>query len=108
MVRTSFTLRDSNASKIPARALENPHLLPRSPDVAPRPDQHRVLFWGIIGDIAFRAVLGGVKIFLLPLGIRIATGLSLVAMLGILAIHTLYSLWKTWSDRPERAGFWLA
>ena len=76
--------------------------------MAPRPDQHRVLFWGIIGDIAFRAVLGGVKIFLLPLGIRIATGLSLVAMLGILAIHTLYSLWKTWSDRPERAGFWLA
>jgi len=49
-------------------------------------------------------MLVGVKIILVPLGIKIDTGLSLAATLGILGGGILYSLWKTRSDRPERTG----
>lgn len=40
-------------------------------------------------------VLVGIKIFLVPLGIKVDTAISLVATLGILAAGILYSLWKT-------------
>ena len=53
-------------------------------------------------------ILVGAKISLLPLGIKIDTGLSLAATLGILATGILYSLWRTRSDRPEQAGSGIA
>jgi tellurite resistance protein TerC len=40
-------------------------------------------------------VLVGIKIFLVPMGIKIDTLLSLIATLGILASGVGYSLWKT-------------
>jgi tellurite resistance protein TerC len=40
-------------------------------------------------------VLVGIKIFLVPMGIKVDTLLSLVATLGILASGVGYSLWKT-------------
>lgn len=53
-------------------------------------------------SLAAVLMLVGVKIFLVPLGIKIDTALSLSVTLGILATGIAYSLWKTRSDRPER------
>lgn len=46
-------------------------------------------------SLAIILVLVGIKIFLVPMGIKIDTLLSLVVTLGILAGGVLYSLWKT-------------
>jgi tellurite resistance protein TerC len=46
-------------------------------------------------SLAIILVLVGIKIFLVPLGIKIDTLLSLAVTLGILAGGVLYSLWKT-------------
>ena len=46
-------------------------------------------------------VLVGIKIFLVPLGIKIDTLLSLTVTVLVLASGILYSLWKTRSDHPE-------
>jgi len=40
-------------------------------------------------------VLIGIKVALVPFGVKIDTTLSLVATIGILAGGVLYSLWKT-------------
>lgn len=46
-------------------------------------------------SLAVILVLVGIKIFLVPLGIKVDTLLSLVATIGILAAGILFSLWKT-------------
>ncbi len=46
-------------------------------------------------SLATILVLVGIKIFLVPMGVKIDTALSLVATLGILASGIGYSLWKT-------------
>lgn len=46
-------------------------------------------------SLAVILVLIGIKIFLVPLGIKIDTLFSLVVTLGILAAGVFYSLWKT-------------
>jgi tellurite resistance protein TerC len=46
-------------------------------------------------SLAIILILVGVKVFLVPLGIKIDTALSLVATVSILAGGVLYSLWKT-------------
>ena len=43
-------------------------------------------------------VLVGCKIFLVPLGIKVDTLLSLVITVGILASGVIYSLWRTRND----------
>jgi tellurite resistance protein TerC len=48
-------------------------------------------------------VLVGIKVFLVPLGIKIDTALSLAVTVLVLATGILYSLWKTRSDHPETA-----
>ncbi len=52
-------------------------------------------------SLATILVLVGIKIFLVPMGIKIDTALSLVATISILAAGILYSLWKTRNDMPE-------
>lgn len=52
-------------------------------------------------SLAVILVLVGIKIFLVPLGIKIDTALSLAVTVGVLASGVLYSLWKTRNDRPE-------
>ena len=54
-------------------------------------------------SLAVILVLVGIKIFLVPLGIKIDTALSLVVTISVLASGILYSLWKTRNDRPEPA-----
>lgn len=54
-------------------------------------------------SLAVILVLVGVKIILVPLGIKIDTAISLVATVAILASGILYSLWKTRNDMPEPA-----
>jgi tellurite resistance protein TerC len=52
-------------------------------------------------SLAIILVLVGIKIFLVPLGVKVDTLLSLIATLGILASGILFSLWKTRNDQPE-------
>ncbi len=52
-------------------------------------------------SLATVLVLVGIKIFLVPLGIKIDTALSLGVTVLVLASGILYSLWKTRSDHPE-------
>ena len=52
-------------------------------------------------SLAAILVLVGIKIFLVPLGIKIDTALSLAVTVGVLASGILYSLWMTRNDRPE-------
>ena len=52
-------------------------------------------------SLAVVLVLVGIKIFLVPLGIKIDTALSLVVTVAVLASGIFYSLWKTRNDRPE-------
>ncbi len=46
-------------------------------------------------SLAIILMLVGTKVFLVPLGIKIDTALSLAATISILAAGVLYSLWKT-------------
>jgi tellurite resistance protein TerC len=50
-------------------------------------------------SLAVILTLVGIKIFLVPMGIKVDTLFSLVATLGILAAGIFYSLWKT-RDQP--------
>jgi tellurite resistance protein TerC len=52
-------------------------------------------------SLAVVLVLVGIKIFLVPLGIKIDTGLSLAVTILVLASGIFYSLWKTRNDFPE-------
>ena len=52
-------------------------------------------------SLAAVLVLVGGKIFLVPLGIKIDTALSLAVTVTVLASGILYSLWKTRNDFPE-------
>ncbi len=54
-------------------------------------------------SLAVILVLVGIKVFLVPLGIKIDTALSLAVTIGVLAGGILYSLWKTRNDMPEPA-----
>ncbi len=54
-------------------------------------------------SLAIILVLVGVKIALVPLGIKIDTLLSLIVTVAILAGGTLYSLWATRNDTPATA-----
>jgi len=55
-------------------------------------------------SLAVVLILVGIKVFLVPLGIKIDTALSLAATLAVLASGIGYSLWKTRSDFPEPAA----
>jgi tellurite resistance protein TerC len=46
-------------------------------------------------SLAVILMLVGIKVFLVPLGIKVDTALSLAATVSILAAGVLYSLWKT-------------
>ncbi len=46
-------------------------------------------------SLAVILTLVGIKIFLVPMGLKVDTLISLVATLGILAAGVVYSLWKT-------------
>ena len=52
-------------------------------------------------SLAVILVLVGIKIFLVPLGIKIDTAISLAVTIGVLASGILWSLWKTRNDKPE-------
>ena len=54
-------------------------------------------------SLAVILTLVGIKIFLVPLGIKVDTLFSLVATLGILAAGILFSLWKTRNEVVEKA-----
>lgn len=54
-------------------------------------------------SLATILVLVGIKIFLVPLGIKVDTALSLAVTVGILAAGIGWSLWKTRNDMPEPA-----
>lgn len=54
-------------------------------------------------SLAVILVLVGIKIFLVPLGIKIDTAISLAVTLSVLAGGIGWSLWKTRNDRPEPA-----
>jgi tellurite resistance protein TerC len=56
-------------------------------------------------SLATILVLVGIKIFLVPMGIKIDTALSLAVTIGVLGSGILYSLWKTKNDQPEFASF---
>jgi tellurite resistance protein TerC len=51
-------------------------------------------------SLATILVLVGAKVFLVPMGVKIPTALSLTATIGILAAGVLYSLWKTKTAPP--------
>ncbi|MEQ1520345.1 MAG: TerC family protein [Aestuariivirga sp.] len=53
-------------------------------------------------SLAIVLVLVGCKIFLVPLGIKVDTLLSLVITVGILASGVIYSLWRTRNELPAR------
>ena len=53
-------------------------------------------------SLAILLVLVGCKIFLVPMGIKIDTLLSLAITVGILASGVIYSLWRTRNDLPAR------
>ncbi len=50
-------------------------------------------------SLAIILVLVGIKIFLVPLGIKVPTAISLTLTLGILAAGILFSLWKTRDEK---------
>jgi tellurite resistance protein TerC len=52
-------------------------------------------------SLAVILTLVGIKIFLVPMGVKVDTLFSLVATLGILAAGILFSLWKTRNDVAE-------
>ena len=52
-------------------------------------------------SLAVILVLVGIKIFLVPLGVKIDTALSLAVTIGVLAAGIGWSLWKTRNDMPE-------
>jgi tellurite resistance protein TerC len=52
-------------------------------------------------SLAVILTLVGIKIFLVPMGVKVDTMFSLVATLGILAAGILFSLWKTRNDVAE-------
>ena len=52
-------------------------------------------------SLAVILVLVGIKIFLVPLGVKIDTAISLAVTIGVLASGILWSLWKTRNDMPE-------
>lgn len=52
-------------------------------------------------SLAIILVLVGIKIFLVPLGIKIDTAISLAVTIGVLAAGIGWSLWKTRNDMPE-------
>ena len=52
-------------------------------------------------SLAIVLVLVGCKIFLVPMGIKVDTLLSLVITVGILASGVIYSLWRTRSDQAS-------
>ena len=54
-------------------------------------------------SLATILVLVGIKIFLVPLGVKIDTALSLAVTLAVLASGIGWSLWKTRNDQPEPA-----
>ncbi len=54
-------------------------------------------------SLAVILVLVGIKIFLVPLGVKIDTAISLAVTLGVLASGIGWSLWKTRNDMPEPA-----
>jgi tellurite resistance protein TerC len=54
-------------------------------------------------SLAVILVLVGIKIFLVPLGIKIDTAISLAVTIGVLASGIGWSLWKTRNDMPEPA-----
>ncbi len=54
-------------------------------------------------SLAIILVLVGIKIFLVPLGIKVDTLISLVATLAILAGGIIFSLWKTKSLQQQEA-----
>jgi tellurite resistance protein TerC len=54
-------------------------------------------------SLAVILTLVGIKIFLVPLGIKVDTLFSLIATLGILAAGILFSLWKTRDEVVEKA-----
>ncbi len=54
-------------------------------------------------SLAVILVLVGIKIFLVPLGVKIDTAISLAVTIGVLASGILWSLWKTRNDMPEPA-----
>jgi tellurite resistance protein TerC len=53
-------------------------------------------------SLAVILTLVGIKIFLVPLGIKVDTLFSLIATLAILAAGILFSLWKTRGELPEK------
>ena len=55
-------------------------------------------------SLATILTLVGIKIFLVPMGVKVDTLLSLVATLSILAAGILFSLWRTRKGGPEEAG----
>ena len=52
-------------------------------------------------SLATILVLVGIKIFLVPMGIKIDTALSLAVTISVLAAGIGWSLWKTRNDMPE-------
>ena len=52
-------------------------------------------------SLATILVLVGIKIFLVPMGIKIDTALSLAVTISVLAGGIGWSLWKTRNDKPE-------
>jgi tellurite resistance protein TerC len=52
-------------------------------------------------SLATILALVGIKIFLVPMGIKVDTAVSLAATISILAAGILYSLWRTRNDMPE-------
>ncbi len=54
-------------------------------------------------SLAVILVLVGIKIFLVPMGIKIDTAISLAVTIGVLAAGIGWSLWKTRNDMPEPA-----
>jgi tellurite resistance protein TerC len=52
-------------------------------------------------SLAIILVLVGIKIFLVPLGVKIDTAISLAVTISVLASGILWSLWKTRNDMPE-------
>jgi len=55
-------------------------------------------------SLATILVLVGLKIFLVPMGVKVDTLLSLIVTLSILAAGILFSLWKTRGESGERPG----
>ena len=53
-------------------------------------------------SLAIILVLVGIKIFLVPLGVKIDTALSLAVTLAVLASGIVWSLWKTRNDQRSR------